>query len=534
VQTGGKNRSRKVIDDEDEEFRLEEESTSDISDEEYDLTKEEEDEDEEMEENSVMPSTPAAQLLHTSAKTIDSAPQPTASKKRASTKSGKKSRSKGKTSRTKELQDIEEDDIMPEEEQEEEDLLAPEETQSPITPSKAGSKKRAGTNAKSKRASGTPQANRRRRKRITNQTQEEDSNLLSEEEETQTTTSTSRQPKTPQSQFWEFVDQHFGFINDRRLELLREQSEDDEAFKIPPLGRLTDEGEEVPVDDSRWVRKFGTVGIAEPTKLDVDWSSRSAFSTHSMTQRLLCSLVEENDIVPLEDILKSTDLTDFEHSMDGTSASAAMEYKKKKKPKLAGSVDVRQGVMAVASYTTPVSILGAPKKPPSELEKLHAEESNRLQANFSKYQQNKFATNIKKSTLSLLGALREDPGILQNSTVSTSDYDESAMDLFEERLASELKNIGVLEEDLDAKTVIGLPSYREDDEVSAELRTLQAQLRERMKPTNESKRKVLEQVLIEIDDERRREKKDEEMRAIEREWYRFQEAKAMQQQQQKK
>jgi hypothetical protein len=53
--------------------------------------------------------------------------------------------------------------------------------------------------------------------------------------------SASKAPKTIFGLFWEYVDQHFGFINPRRLDLLREQSEDDEALKIPPLGRQTDD-----------------------------------------------------------------------------------------------------------------------------------------------------------------------------------------------------------------------------------------------------------------------------------------------------
>lgn len=146
-----------------------------------------------------------------------------------------------------------------------------------------------------------------------------------------------------------------------------------------------------------------------------------------------------------------------------------------------------------------------------------------MQINLSKYQQNKFTQNVKRSTSKLLEALRDDPGILQNGTVGTIDYEVGAMELFEERLVSELKNIGVLE-DLDPTTVIGVPSQREDDEVSAELRTLQAQLRERMKPTNERKRKVLDHILRHIEEEQRNERRHEEMKAIELEWRRYKES----------
>jgi hypothetical protein len=207
---------------------------------------------------------------------------------------------------------------------------------------------------------------------------------------------------------------------------------------------------------------------------------------------------------------------------DGTSASAAMDFKKnKKRSKLSGVNDVslRQGIMAVTSYTNPSSLL-TPKKPQSELEKHFAEESARSQVNFSKYQQNKNAQKIKSTTSHILKELQESPGILQSSTVGTNDYEETPMDLFEERLVSELKNIGVLDEYVDCKTVIGAPSHRQDDEISAELRILQGQLREKMKPTNEIKQRVMEQIRSDLDDERRREKKDEEMRAIEREWNR--------------
>lgn len=47
--------------------------------------------------------------------------------------------------------------------------------------------------------------------------------------------------KTPQDQFWDFVNLHFGFINEKRLDLLREQSENDDSFKIPPLGKQTED-----------------------------------------------------------------------------------------------------------------------------------------------------------------------------------------------------------------------------------------------------------------------------------------------------
>jgi hypothetical protein len=81
-----------------------------------------------MEESSNAIKSPPSSLpgAHTSMKTIDSAPQPTASKKRTSSKSGKKGRSKGKTNRSKTVaaKEIEEEDLQ-EEEQEEEDLLAP-------------------------------------------------------------------------------------------------------------------------------------------------------------------------------------------------------------------------------------------------------------------------------------------------------------------------------------------------------------------------------------------------------------------------
>jgi hypothetical protein len=116
-------------------------------------------------------------------------------------------------------------------------------------------------------------------------------------------TSTSKTPKTIFGQFWEYVDLHFGYISAKKFELLREQSEDDEPFKIPPLGRQSEDGEEIPIDDSKWIRKFGTTGQCEHSKLDVDWAARSAFSTPSLTQRLLASLVDDNDIVPLDDIL---------------------------------------------------------------------------------------------------------------------------------------------------------------------------------------------------------------------------------------
>lgn len=57
--------------------------------------------------------------------------------------------------------------------------------------------------------------------------------------------------------------------------------------------------------------------------------------------------------------------------MDGTSVSAAMEYKKKKRFKLAGinQSSLTQGIMAVTSYAN-TDPLVMPKKPQSELEKV--------------------------------------------------------------------------------------------------------------------------------------------------------------------
>ncbi|KAL0480960.1 chromatin-remodeling complexes subunit [Acrasis kona] len=516
-------RGRKVIEDEDEEFHLDDETNSEVSEEEYDLTKEEEDDDTAQQETQqpLSPSNPQFIRPTTSSKEPPAHQQPTASKKRAGTKSGKKGRSKGKTNRSKGVQDPDEDDLI--EEVEEEDLLAPEDPISPVTPSHSQSvsnkaamlpttstpRKRSNSNTtsrgkRSSSAAGQIPQTKRKRKRINGQNQEEESVGSDDEDGTGHQQKVSR---TPQGQFWDFVDSHFGFINERRLELLRECTEEDEAFKIPPLGRPNDDFDEIVVDDSKWVRSFGTVGVPESSKLDVEWSSKSAFGTFSITQRLLCSLVEENDVMSVEDILKSTDGDDGDHN-----------DKKKRVLKTTQLSDttLKQGIMGVWSHPPTVTI-GQPKKPSTELEKLHHEESSRMQNNMKK---NRLSNQLKKSTMQLLSVLKEDPGAIQNTSISSIDYDVGAMNLFEERLASELKNIGVLDEDINPATVMGVPSHHEDDEVSAELRTLQAQLRERMKPTNEKKRKIMQQILSHLDEERRSEQKYDEMRSIEEEYNR--------------
>jgi transketolase len=182
---------------------------------------------------------------------------------------------------------------------------------------------------------------------------------------------------------------------------------------------------------------------------------------------------------------------------------------------------LRQGILSVASAPIPPpgSVI-LPTRKQSEVEKIQQEDTTRMSTNFSKYQQTKQGQRIRSNVNSVLQALQDNHGVLQNISVSSSDYDEGAMDLFEDRLVSELKNIGVLDERFDSKTVVGFPSRREDDEISAELRVLQAQLLERTQPTNEIKRKIHSRVKKALKEERERERKDNEMKEIEKEWNR--------------
>ncbi|KAL9657538.1 hypothetical protein ABK040_000965 [Willaertia magna] len=271
----------------------------------------------------------------------------------------------------------------------------------------------------------------------------------------------------PQYAFWDYVNSFFPVIKKDRLKLLeQETSEDDESFEIPNRGKhYTEKWEE----ENKRLFNFNTKDMTastvttntnnNSTTLSIDKASNQAFQSHSLTQRLLSSLIEERDTVSLENIINDTERRTL-------------------------------------------------RKPP-ETSALEQQQQNELDRHFKNKQQI-MKTHLQQSQ-QLISLSNQYKDIEQDIHITNLDYTPQQMTLFEDKLLGELKNIGLIPVSQTSPNLWVADELREDDEICAEIRTLQNKLREQMQKTNEFRMKILKRVKAQLNDEREIERKIQQL-----------------------
>ncbi|EFC47927.1 hypothetical protein NAEGRDRAFT_78556 [Naegleria gruberi] len=389
--------------------------------------------------------------------------------------------------------------------------------------------------------------------------------FLSHEDELYVSTNSNTDTSAPSYQFWDYVNSFFPVIKKDRLQLLEiEHSDDDDAFNISKRGKhYTEKWEdencklfphlfkkEVPspmenesisisathnTTHNTFNNLSTTNNISFSNSINVDKNSKHFFSQHNLTQRLLSSLIEERDLVSVETFFNDENSSSsssattsglvFDSDEESDSSSARKTTRSTRKS-IAGNSN------NIAQYSNVFASPSSLNNGNSNNQSTNAANSNinSMLDNFSnsfsileQQQQHEIGEHLKQKlpTLSkthnqksnqVLQASNQFKDFEQQLFEPSFDYSSQYLNIFEEKLMSEIKSIGLLPPPPSQQTTSNnnnnmlTPLWfdeesREDDEICAEIRTLQNKLRQQMEKTNTYRMKILTSVKEKLHEE---------------------------------
>ncbi|KAG2392593.1 hypothetical protein C9374_011318 [Naegleria lovaniensis] len=340
----------------------------------------------------------------------------------------------------------------------------------------------------------------------------------------------------PQYQFWEYINSFFPVIKKDRLKLLEgENSENDEAFKIGKKGKYyTEKWEEentkiytnLPKKTTSSDQAIQQLTDYDTESLSVEKASKLFFSQHSLSQRLLSSLIEERDLVPLETFFDDISASSA-YTIDSDNESIDEQTPRKSSRTSRKSITTPSSARSAAfpsSATTPITpstanMFNSNSGLPSDLTSSSILE-HQQHLEITEYLKQKI-TNLSKNQIQsanhILAMSNQFKDVDQMLNSTSFDYSPQYMSVFEEKLLHEIKSIGVLpQQQLSNPQLWVDDESREDDDICAEIRTLQNKLREQIQRTNDIRMKILKRVKSQLHEEKDIEKKIAQFAELER------------------
>lgn len=345
----------------------------------------------------------------------------------------------------------------------------------------------------------------------------------------------------PQHQFWEYINSFFPVIKKDRLKLLEgENSENDEAFKIGKKGKYyTEKWEEettkiypnLPKKTTSDTTQQIQLADSDAENLNVEKASKLFFSQHSLSQRLLSSLIEERDLVPLDtfvdDLSASSSSNSYNIDSDNESIDEQTPRKSSRSTRkaIATPSSAKSTTFPSSSTTTPMTpstanIFSSNSVLPADFTNQSSVLEHQQQFEISEYLKQKLpnlSKNQIQSANQILSLSNQFKDVEQMFNSTSFDYAPQYISVFEEKLLHEIKSIGILpqQQQLNPQLWVDEES-REDDDICAEIRTLQNKLREQMQRTNDIRMKILKRVKSQLHEEKDIEKKISQFAELER------------------